>query len=100
MNTLPEVITHPELVEAVVGQFAFMKCMAQPTDSNSDELYLLDLNDVFKKADDFFLQFTSFEEAIDTKETNLAYELGAFLAQWKHVTDVVAIQQNVHTQLK
>ena len=57
MNKLPEIVTHPELIEAIVGQFAFMKCMSKPEDSNHSLLDAIDLNDVFDKADNFFVNF-------------------------------------------
>lgn len=99
MNKLPEVVTHPELCAAIVEQFAFMKLMSIPEDSNATKLVQLDLNDVLGKADDYFVHFTSFEEAINNSEHQLEKKLTLFLAQWKHITDVTAIQQNVHNKL-
>lgn len=100
MKKLPEAVSHPQLCEAIVGQFAFMKAMSKPSDNNSDALYDIDLNDVFQKCDDYFVNLTSFEEIIETEESNLENKITEFLSQWKTVVDVTAIQQNVHNILK
>ncbi len=99
MIPLVKITSHPELVSEIVGQFAFMKLMAELEDKSWVELCDLDIDDVFQAADDYFIQFTSFEKTIDTRKTNLESELKEFLSQYKHITDVTAIQQNIHYRL-
>lgn len=99
MRKLIEWVSHPQLCEKIVGQFAFMKAMARPEDSSFEALNNLSLNDVFEKADSFFVQFTGPLELIDTKKHALAVKITEFLSQWKEVTDVTAIQQNIHYQI-
>lgn len=101
MNKLPSIITHPELIETIIGQFAFMKMMAKPEDRNFYALNELDLNDVFRKADSFFIEYCTFEEAIemDELEEEFSTTIALFLSEWKAIVDVTAIQQNVHHRL-
>jgi hypothetical protein len=99
MIQLPDAVTHPELCDIIVGQFAFMKAMARPEDSNFFPLQELSLNDVFEKADAHFIDFTITEEVIDTKKCNLSEKIKLFLSEWSQVVDVTAIQQNIHYKL-
>jgi len=87
------------LVEKIVGQFAFMICMAEPQDHSFDKLQKLNLHDVFKKADDYFCQYADDDGMILTEEFNLKSKLAEFLKEWEAITDVTAIQQNIHYQL-
>lgn len=96
MKKLPEVVTHPELVAEIVKQFAFMKVMAQTVDSNYEKLTAVSLDDVFNKADEFFVDFCTIEEAIETNLCNLTERITEFLQPWKSITDITAIQQNIH----
>lgn len=97
MIPLPKIVTHPELIEQIIGQFAFMKVMAHPDDKNYKELVELDLNNVLGKADNYFCQFTVYEEAIDTIQCNLSQKIKDFLQEWKSITDITSIQQNIHS---
>ena len=103
MNKLPKVISHAELVEAIVGQFAFMKMMVEPEDRGITELNAIDLNYVCKKADDHFLMLTDMVGIINqdnlSEDVDLAKEITLFLSEWKEIVDVTAIQQNVHNIL-
>ncbi len=100
MVKLVEMVTHPDLVAEIVGQFVFMKMMSRPEDNSFKRLSELDLNDVSTKADNYFVEFCDIEELIsDTESIDLTSKLTEFLSEWKHVTDVTAIQQNIHYRL-
>lgn len=100
MVKLVGMVSHPELVAEIVGQFMFMKMMSKPEDNSFKTLLELDLNDVGMKADSFFIDFCDFDELIsDTESVDLTSKLTEFLSQWKNVTDVTAIQQNIHYRL-
>lgn len=101
MNKLPSIITHPELIETIIGQFAFMKMMAKPEDNNFYVLNELDLNDILRKADSFFVEYCTFEEEIELEilEEEFSLTIARFLSEWKAIVDVAAIQQNVHYRL-
>jgi len=100
MNPLPATVSHPELCAAIVGEFAFMKAMSRPEDSSFQPLQELSLDKVFNEADTFFIEFTTLEEIIDTQQSDLAVQLAAFLYAYIDVTDIIAIQQNIHNKLK
>ena len=93
-------VTHPELCSQIVGQFAFMKAMADPEDKNFKLLNDLSLDEVYKKANNFFCDFTVNDEIIDVDECNLSEKITEFLNDWKTVTDVLAVQQNIHYNLE
>ncbi len=100
MIKLVEMVTHPDLVAEIVGQFVFMKMMSRPDDNNFRRLTELDLNDVSIKADNYFVEFCDVEELIsDTESIDLTSKLTEFLSEWKNITDVSAIQQNIHYRL-
>lgn len=99
MVKLIEIVAHPTLVSEIVGQFVFMITMSRPGDSNFEKLHAIDLNDIFKKADNYFVDFTSVEEMIMTEECDLSEKITAFLKEWASITDVTAIQQNIHYNL-
>jgi hypothetical protein len=100
MKKLIELVSHPELVAQIVSQFAFMKSTSEPQDGNYESLKELSLNDVFEKAHTHFAQFKFDFEIIHTEQCNLAQKIAEFLKQWAHITDVEAIQQNVHFNLQ
>jgi hypothetical protein len=100
MIKLIPLVTHPELCAQIVAQFAFMKIMAKPEDRNFLLLQDISLDDVYNKADNYFIKFTSIEEVIDSEECDLTKKITFFLKQWSSVTDVTAIQQNIHYHLK
>jgi len=99
MIKLVQYVSHPELCAEIVKQFAFMKAMARPDDNNFAKLQELSLDDIFNKADIFFVEFTSFEEMIDVFEINLTSKIESFLQQWQSITDIAVIQQNIHYEL-
>jgi hypothetical protein len=99
MRNPPELVAHANLIEQIVGQFVFMTCMSEPQDSNFHALHELDLNDIFRKADAFFVDLTDEFGLIESQEKKLSVELKKFLSEWEEITDVTAIQQNVHYQL-
>jgi hypothetical protein len=96
MRNLPEVISHAQLVQEIVGQFTFMRMMAEPQDRNFQKLQALDLNDICNKADNFFVEFCEIEGLIMAHECKMDEKLAAFLKEWQSITDVTAIQQNIH----
>lgn len=104
MNKLPKLVSHPELIEAIIGQFAFMKMMAESTDSKFVELIQIDLNDVLSKADTFFIDYCTLLHMIEQEELpaemDLTEGITKFLSEWKEIVDVTAIQQNVHNILR
>lgn len=100
MVKLIQYVSHPDLCAQIVGQFAFMKAMARPEDNSFFPLQELSLDDIYNKADNYFIDFTSIEELIDADECNLSDKITSFLQEWKSITDVTAIQQNIHYQLK
>lgn len=99
MKKLVEITSHTEIIEKIIGQFVFMKLMSEPEDSNFLELFDLNLNDIFKKADEFFIDFTDDLGMIISEDVNLSSKITEFLKEWSQIVDVTAIQQNVHYQL-
>lgn len=99
MIDLIPIVDHPALCGQIVSEFAFMKAMARPDDNNFTELQNLSLDDIFNKADNYFIDFTSIEEIIISDECKLSEKIALFLNEWASVTDVVAIQQNIHYNL-
>jgi hypothetical protein len=73
--------------------------MSRPEDGNYAALHALNLHMIFRKADDYFVQFTDVEETILTDECNLSEKITEFLSEWKAIVDVTAIQQNIHHHL-
>ncbi len=101
MKPLVKITSHPTIVQEIIGQFVFIILMSRPEDSNFKKLQELDINDVFKKADSYFIKFTDFEEMIsDTDACNLTEKITEFLKEWAYVVDITAIQQNVHYRLE
>lgn len=100
MLKLVDLVTLPELVSTIVQQFSFMKMMAEPQDSNFKLLEAFDLNDLHQRADDFFVHFTTYESVIDTNECDLTSKITLFLDPYSMITDVTAVQQNIHYQLQ
>lgn len=96
MRKLPEVISHAQLVEQIVGQFVFMKMMAEKQDRNFEALNAIDLNAICNSADNFFVEFVEMEGLIMAHECKLHEKLTEFLKPYAHITDVTAIQQNIH----
>lgn len=99
MRKLVSMVSHPNLIQEIVGQFVFMMMMSKPEDGNFEALHSLDLNDIAKKADTFFIEFAEIEELIMADECNLTEKITEFLKEWQHITDVTAIQQNIHYRL-
>lgn len=101
MNNPPDIISYPSLIQAIVGQFAFMQAIVEKNDNNYDAIWSIDLNDVCKKAIIFFEKFLTIDLAIECTELKNPFEhdLKNFLSEWKEIVDVTAIQQNVHTIL-
>lgn len=100
MIKLIEHVGHPELCAQIVGQFAFMKAMSRPEDNCFFALQDLSLDEIYNKADAYFIDFTTIEEIIESDKCNLTEKLSLFLQEWKGITDVTAIQQNIHYNLK
>jgi len=99
MLKLIRITTKPDLVAEIVKQFAFMQLMSEPQDNNYRELQKIDLNYIRKKADKYFTRFCTIDVAIDTEETDLTNRIKEFLQDWAAITDVTAIQQNIHHDL-
>jgi DNA phosphorothioation-dependent restriction protein DptG len=76
-----------------------MKAMSRPEDNSFIPLQELSLDDIYNKADKYFIDFTSIEELIDAEECNLSEKITGFLKEWESITDVTAIQQNIHYEL-
>ena len=100
MVKLVKYVAHPDLCGKIVGQFAFMKSMSRPDDSSFSKLQELSLDDIYNKADNYFVEFTSMEELINADECNLSKKITEFLQEWNEITDVTAIQQNIHYELR
>ncbi len=99
MKKLPDVVSWQELSAEIVKQFAFMKAMSEPDDRNYLILAKVDLNKVFKMAERYFSAFPNLEGVMDSKEVNLEAKIAIFLKPWISITDIVAIQQNIHYEL-
>lgn len=99
MKKLPEVTSHPDLVSEIIGQFAFMILMASPEDTNYDALQDFNLQNLFKKADEFFLPLTVEESIIMCYECDLHSRIAEFLTQYDSIIDVDAVQQSIHFRL-
>ena len=99
MIKIIEITSHAELVEKIVGQFAFMALMSESEDSNFFELQDINLQDIFRKADAFFVDCTDDLGMIMSDEVGLKDKITDFLKEWEEITDVTAIQQNIHYQL-
>ena len=99
MIKLVSITSRPSLLTEIIGQFAFMKAMSLPEDSNYDKLKNLSLDEVYKECYDFLSQFVDDMEMIITDECDLPKKLNVFLSKYSHVTDVVSIQQNIHYRL-
>lgn len=99
MKKLPQIVMFPELMGAILEQFSFMKAMGEPQDNNIGNLMILDLNYVFKKADEYFVQLTDENGVIMSDEQNLEKELREFLKEFSQITDITAIQQNIHNRM-
>ena len=99
MIKLVQYVSYPTLCEQIVGQFAFMKAMSQPHDKVYQDLRDVSLDDIYKKAHERFIKLATFDILIEAEECNLSKQLTEFLKQWESITDVTAIQQNIHYQL-
>jgi len=99
MRKLIEITTHPQLVQEIVGQFVFMILMAETEDHKFKEIQSLNLQDIFNKADNYFIQFSDQNKMIFTEEHNLTEKITEFLKEWEEIVDVTAIQQNIHYKL-
>lgn len=99
MHKIIPIVSHPELCSQIVGQFVFMKIMSKPEDRNFFDLQEISLDEVFRKADEYFVQFTAYEEIIDSYESDLETKIKQFLSEWKDKIDIVAVQQNIHYNL-
>ena len=100
MVKLIEITSHADLVTEIVAQFAFMKIMSEPQDHSFNRLEKLSLDEIYSKADDFFVQFTDELGMITTSECELDKKITEFLKEWESVTDVTAIHQNINYRLK
>lgn len=99
MKTIIPITSRPSLLTEIIGQFAFMKAMSLPEDSNYNKLKNLSLDEVYKECYDFLGQFVDDMEMIITDECDLPNRLSTFLSKYSHITDVVSIQQNIHYRL-
>jgi len=99
-NKLVEITSHAEIVTEIVAQFAFMKIMAEEQDGNYEALDKLRLDEIYAKADNYFVEFTDDFGMIETAPCNLTEKLTQFLSEWSSIVDVEAIQQNIHHRLQ
>lgn len=100
MVKLIPIVTTANLIERIVGQFAFMKAMSEVNDANYYELNRVDLNQVYDLAWLYFPNFEDIPGIIESETCNLDKKITKFLSRWASVTDVTAIQQNIHFQLQ
>lgn len=99
MIKLIPITSHPELVSEIVYQFSFMKLMSEASDRHHLELSALNIDDVYRKADLYFIDFTDDLGMIMTEDHDIKTKLTEFLKEWHEIVDVTAIQQNVHYRL-
>lgn len=96
---LSEFIMLPELLRAIVGELAFLRAMTEPEDANAVAIEMLSVEELYRRAEDRFVQLTDENGMIATNECDLEKEIRLFLTPYCYATDTTAWQQNIHYSL-